>query len=202
MEERARFLALEPGAFPATALPPPGLAQGPGLIGLRRALANRELDRAEELWDGLLRTVQPLGAVGRSQLAECFEAYACLKDALGKSDEAERFRHRAESARKDPSHLNRRIPSGTGAAAGGVWDSQAWARRRFEAFDRPSAAVLGKVRALLDREDALARRRRIFLILGSSALAGIVCAEFTGLPSEAMAPVGAGMGWLLWARKQ
>ncbi|HTA16991.1 MAG TPA: hypothetical protein VK786_04530 [bacterium] len=199
-EERARFLALVPGTFPATALPPPGLVQGPGLIRLRRALANREWVLAEELWDGLLRTVQPLGAAGRSQLAECFEAYACLKDALGKPAEAERFRHRAESARKDPSHLNRHVPLGKGAAAG-VWDSRARMRRRFDSDERPSAAVLSKVRALLDREDVLERRRKIILTLGSGGLAGVLCAAFTDLPTGVMALVGVGMGWLLWARK-
>jgi len=199
-EERARFLALKPGTFPATALPPPGLAQGPGLISLRRALANRQWVLAEELWDGLLRTVQPLGTVGRGQLAECFEAYACLKEALGKSAEAERFRHRAGSARKDPSHLKRHAPIGAGSGGGG-WDSQAWVRRHFDAADRPSAEVLSKVRAILDREDVLARRRKIVLTLGSGGLAGIVCAAFTDLPTGMMALVGVGMGWLLWARK-
>jgi hypothetical protein len=199
-EERARFLALKPGTFPATALPPPGLDQGPGLISLRRALAKRQWVLAEELWDGLLRTVQPLGAAGRSQLAECFEAYACLKDALGKSAEAERFRHRAESARKDPSHLNRHAPFGKGSVAG-EWAGRARMRRRFDADDRPSAAVLVQVRALLDREDVLERRRKIVLSLGSGGLAGIVCAAFTDLPTGLMALVGAGMGWLLWARK-
>ena len=199
-DERARYLALKPGTFPATALPPPGLAQGAGLISLRRALANRQWVLAEELWDGLLRTVQPLGAAGRGQLAECFEAYACLKEALGKSTEAERFRHRAGSARKDPSHLNRHAPPGAGPV-GGAWDGHAWARRHFDAADRPSAAVLNKVRAILDREDVLARRRKIILTLGSGGLAGVVCAAFTDLPTGVMALVGVGMGWLLWARK-
>ena len=61
--------------------------------------------------------------------------------------------------------------------------------------------MLNKVRAILDREDVLARRRKIILTLGSGGLAGVVCAAFTDLPTGVMALVGVGMGWLLWARK-
>src|SRR5580704_5943804 len=92
--ERERFRSLQAGSFPANALPPSGMILGPGLARLRRALANQDLMKAEELWTELLRSVQPLGARGRGQLADCFEAFANLKEALGKPQEAERFRGR------------------------------------------------------------------------------------------------------------
>jgi len=101
-ETRVRFLALRPGTFPATALPPAGLTQGPGLPALRRALADGDLAAAEGLWDALLTTILPLGPQGRTQVADCFESYACLKDALGKPREAERFRRRPSPCARIP----------------------------------------------------------------------------------------------------
>jgi hypothetical protein len=185
-----RFLALRPGSFPATAMPPEGLMQGPGLIALRRALADGDFGAAEGLWAALLQTVLPLGPLGRNQVADCFEAYACLKDALGKPKEAERFRRRALSVRKDPMVLNRRAALGSRKIWGGrpAWES-----------DGPSPEVLQRVNAQLDREEVLGRRRKVALILGTSGIVGLGLASFTGLPTLSMLLLGLCVGWL-WVR--
>ena len=197
-EERARFKGMEPGSFPATALPPPGLTQGAGLARLRRALANRELEQADELWAGVLRTVQPLGSQGRRMLADCFDAYACLKDAMGKDMEAERFRQRARSARKDPSAVSRHQDAG--ASEGRSWDLEAWKRLQPEQAGASSEETVQRVREQLERDEAAGLRRRKLLGMGGGGLAGLVCAAVVGLPALIPVLLGAGLGYYLASR--
>jgi len=199
-EERARFNALGAGSFPGNALPPAGLTQGTGVVALRRALANGDLDLAEELWAGLLRTIQPLGAVGRRQLADSFEAFAALKDALGKREEAGLYRRRAQSASKDPALVKRR-EAGTRAAVGQkILGLRTGVSSRSPRSEGPSPETLRTVREQLALNEVKERRHKIMLTLGASGLVGLWVAVVTGLPMAFMVAVSCGTGWL-WIRR-
>jgi hypothetical protein len=171
---------------------------GPGLARLRRALANQELGRADELWSELLRTVQPLGAKGRQQLADCFEAFASLKEALGKPVEAERFRRRAATARKDPSELQRH---GSGDAANPGWDNHAWVRLQAGELSQAAEDAIQKVHVELEIAETRGYRRALLLALGFGALVGLWVGALTRLPMAVLALLGAVVG-IFWARKK
>jgi hypothetical protein len=156
------------------------------------------LELADELWAALLRTVQPLGAIGRAQLADCFEACARLKEALGKKEEAERFQRRSQSARKDPAALNRRESGGQGRSAG--WDSHAWVLRQAGEAGAPATEAIRKAYLQLELDELKARRWRITLALGGGGLAGLWFAVVTGLPLGLLTLMGGFTGWL-WVRR-
>jgi hypothetical protein len=171
---------------------------GPGLARLRRALVDRDLMRAEELWAELLRSVQPLGALGRGQLADCFEAFANLKEAMGKPQEAERFRGRAVTARKDPSELARH---GAGGAAASGWDTHAWVRLQSGEVSEAAQQAIHEVREQLERAEARGYRQSVLLALCAGAIIGLWVGAITRLPMSVLAVSGALLG-CLWARKK
>lgn len=196
VDEQALLRALKPGVFPATAFPPDGLnASGPALD-LKRALVRGDLERAETLWESILRTLRPLGRDGRRQLADCFEACAALLEARSRPKDAEGMRRRALSMRKDPAALIRR-PS---AAQGPGWDSHPWLRAQAGDLDIPAPETLRRARAEFERVQTANARRRGLLAVGLAGFAGLWCAVVTGLPGALLVPVGLGLGWL-WARR-
>ncbi len=179
--------------FPGPAMPPPGLGRPEDALRLRLALLAGEWVRAEGLWDALLRTLRPLGRSGRAQLAECFEACAALKEALGKPAEAARLRSRGATLRKDASSVARRAASGSG------WDSHAWTSAQAADAAEALPRVL-KARDELARLEAVWARRRLGWALVLGALAGVWVALVVGLPVALLATAGAGAG-LVWARR-
>lgn len=139
-----------------------------------------------------------MGAIGRAQLADCFEAWARLKEALGRKDEAERFLRRSLSARKDPAVLNRHETGARGRGAG--WDSHAWVLRQAGEAGGPATEAIRKAYLQLELDEAKARRWKVFLALGGGGLSGLWFAVVTGLPMGLLALMGGFTGWL-WVRR-
>lgn len=197
-EQRAHFRALKPGVFPATALPPLDMIQGPGLANLRRALADRDLVRAEELWENVLGALQPLGPRGRAHLSECFDACAAVKEALGKSAEAAILRRRAVTARKDPSELTR---GGGNRPRTSGWDQSTWLRLQSEEGGARPQAEIDKAFAELEAAEARSRRKVRIVAVAAGGFGGLWLSVVTGIPAWFMVLFGAGMGWI-WVRKR
>jgi len=139
--------------------------------------------------------VQPLGALGRRQLADCFLALASLKRAMGKGPDAELLERRAQTARKDPSDLSRHRSAGPG------WDNHAWLRLQADEAGAPSSEALAEVRRQLRESEDRGARRRTVLGLLFGGLAGLWVSVATGIPGLYLGPVGAALGFA-WARRQ
>jgi hypothetical protein len=179
-------------------MPPLDLGQGAGLVRLRRALVAGDLVLADALWAELLKAMRPFGARGRGQLADCFEACAALKQALGKDVEAQRFRHRAASARKEPGELQRHASRQANGGSG--WDNHAWLRLQADEVGGPNPEAMASARAALEKQEAQGRRRKRALWVGAGAFAGLWIWVITGLPAWFMVPLGALVGWR-WSGK-
>jgi hypothetical protein len=195
---RQRYAAWQSAAFPFTAQPPAGSADAFVIGRLRRALLQGDFAQAEAVWTGILPGLRPIGSQGRAQLAEALEAFALLKDHLGKADEARRLRQRAATARKDPSELRFKQTKDESHR----WDDHAWlaAQAREEGPDPGRDARIAAVQAELERQLEAQESRKIGLTIGALSFAGVVASPVVGLPFGLGGVLGAGIGWA-WSRR-
>jgi hypothetical protein len=195
---RERYRDWRSAAFPFTAQPPAGAADAYVLGRLRRALLEGDWAQAEAIWGGILPGLRPMGPQGRAQLAEALEAFALLKEHLGKADEARRLRQRAATARKDPSELRFKQAKDESHR----WDEHAWlaAQAREEGHDPGREARVAAAQAELERQLAAQEKRHTGLSVGALGFVGAVASPVVGLPSSLGVLLGAGLGWA-WSKR-
>lgn len=194
---RDRFARRQSAEFPFTAQAPEGAVDAQTLGRLRRFLLLGDLASAEQVWDGLLPGLRPIGVEGRRLMGEALEAFAVLKDHLGKAEDARRLRRRAASARKDPSELKFKQSRDDLHR----WESHAWLRAQMDEQDAGRAARVAAVQRELERQLRLQDRRQRTLKLGACGLVGVATGPVLGLPLPLGGVLGAGLAWA-WLRRQ
>lgn len=167
------------GLHPAF-LPPAGAADPAALERLRACLGSGDGEGAEAAWERILAAMRPLGAEGRRQLAEAFEACAALKARLGKTEEARRLRQRAASARKDPGQLRLKPAGAAPALAARRPDPEGPDEGRQRRIEAARAELEALLRVQERRKRAWAIAIAASLLAALLALAGPLAAGLAG----------------------
>jgi hypothetical protein len=189
-----KFLAMEPGSYPAIAMPPAHGLNAGRAADLRRAILSNDVNLADHTWLVILRGLHGSSAQERALHADCWDAYGFFLDHAGRSDEGRRAHQRAATARKDPSDLKRKQEAGTESS------SAAALRRVYsDDFYHPDAEAVQRVQAELDRQLAAQARREKILKVGGLSFAGLVGGAVIGIPAAVTGALGAGLGWA-WSR--
>ena len=193
------FAALPASSFPAAALPPPGVGTAVQRSQLALQLSQGRLAEADALMGALVRTLRPLGAQGRAQLAGTLGAWAELKAARGLAREAEGLGQRSASAAKDPQELHRKQATGEDGSVG--WDNHAWLRLQADEGARPPVALVEQVRRDVERGLQSGERKARGFKVAAGALLAFGVADLLGLPLAWTAGLGALVGWV-WSLRQ
>jgi hypothetical protein len=198
LELRQTFAQADASSLPWAAMPPAGAGTPLQRQRLALSLSQAEWALADAQLAALVKTLRPLGAEGRRQLAATLAAWGQLKAAQGLAREADGLRQRAVTAAKDPHDLQRK--QAAGQDGGGSWDNHAWVRLQAEEAGLTQPAVVQKVRDDLDAAERKQERRERGWKVAALAFAGALGTAAADLPVLAGMAVGALAG-LWWSRR-
>jgi hypothetical protein len=193
----ARFEAMQPGSYPALAMPPAHGVNVSFAAELRRALLKDDLAAADATWMLVLRGLRGVSPSEREVHAGCWDAYGHFLEHAGREDEARRAHQRAVTARKDPSEMKRKLD---GVAEARLGSSAASLRRlHSDEYHQADPEAVKRVQAELDRQLASQARNMKIVKVGALSFAGLAGGVLMGLPAAVTGAVGAGLG-LAWVR--
>jgi hypothetical protein len=193
----ARFVALEPGSYPALAMPPSRGLSVSLIAELRRAILTEDLAAADGIWMVILRGLHGIGLEERQAQAACWDAYGFFLEHAGRADEARRAHQRAATARKDPSELKRKQDGVAEARLGS--SAVSLKRLHSDEYHHVDPEAVKRVQAELDHQLAVQARNMKIVKVGALSFAGLVSGILMGVPAALSGAMGAGIG-LAWVR--